>query len=299
MQPLDIIGDFDERAFPRVRIPTLDTLAWGRKRSHIPILLEIDVTAARDAIRTLKTQTGQGISFTGWIVKCLAQAISEHPSIHALRKGRHTLILFHDVDVSIIIERAVGQSAAGETLPMPYIIRKANEKSLAAIHAEIRAAQHVPVTGGAVQVDAPHAAWMLRLFTRLPKVARDLIVWRRLARNPFLMKRMMGTVSVTAIGMMGHSGIGWGIPIGIHPLVVAVGGITRRPAIVDDHLVTREHLGLTVLFDHDVTDGAPVARFIGRLQELMESAYALSVHLCGASAPCMAATRRSPGGSSC
>ena len=89
------------------------------------------------------------------------------------------------------------------------------------------------------------------------------------------MKRMMGTVSVTAIGMVGHGGIGWGIPVGIHPLLVAVGGISPRPIMVGDRLVMREHLGLTVLFDHDVTDGAPVARFIGRLQELMELGHAL------------------------
>jgi pyruvate/2-oxoglutarate dehydrogenase complex dihydrolipoamide acyltransferase (E2) component len=84
------------------------------------------------------------------------------------------------------------------------------------------------------------------------------------------MKRMMGTVSVTAIGMVGHGGIGWGIPIGIHPLLIAVGGISPRSLVVGERLVMGEHLGLTVLFDHDVTDGAPVARFIGRLQELME-----------------------------
>jgi hypothetical protein len=276
MRSLDVIGAFDERAFPLVRIPTLDTLAWGRKRHHIPLLLEMDVTAARNAIHIQKTQTGHGISFTGWIVKCLAQAISEHPHIHALRKGKRKLILFHDVDVTIVIERAVGHTAAGETLPMPYIIRKANEKSLVDIHTEIRAAQHTPVTAGNVQVGAPDSEWMIRIFTRLPKIARDLIVWRRLARNPFLVKRVMGTVSVTAIGMIGHSGIGWGIPIGMHPLVVAVGGIAQRPAIIDGKLITREHLGLTVLFDHAVTDGAPVARFIGRLQELMGTAYGLA-----------------------
>jgi pyruvate/2-oxoglutarate dehydrogenase complex dihydrolipoamide acyltransferase (E2) component len=50
-----------------------------------------------------------------------------------------------------------------------------------------------------------------------------------------------------------------------------------QPAdLVGDRLLPREHLGLTVLFDHDVTDGAPVARFIGRLQELMETAYGLA-----------------------
>jgi pyruvate/2-oxoglutarate dehydrogenase complex dihydrolipoamide acyltransferase (E2) component len=47
------------------------------------------------------------------------------------------------------------------------------------------------------------------------------------------------------------------------------------PADLEDRLLTREHLGLTVLFDHDVTDGPAVARFVARLQDLMESAYGL------------------------
>ncbi|MFN8469548.1 MAG: 2-oxo acid dehydrogenase subunit E2, partial [Caldilineaceae bacterium] len=163
----------------------------------------------------------------------------------------------------------------GTTLPMPYIIRQANEKSLTAIHAEIRSAQQAPVGDGATQIDGAYAASQVRIFSMLPKFARDLLVWRRLQRDPFFMKKMMGTVSVTSIGMAGHGGIGWGIPLGIHPLLLAVGGISPRPLLVDDRLLMREHLGLTVLFDHDVTDGAPVARFIGRLQELMESGYSL------------------------
>ncbi len=33
---------------------------------------------------------------------------------------------------------------------------------------------------------------------------------------------------------------------------------------------------MAVMFDHDVTDGAPVARFMKRLQELMTSGYGLA-----------------------
>jgi len=33
---------------------------------------------------------------------------------------------------------------------------------------------------------------------------------------------------------------------------------------------------MTVLFDHDVTDGAPVVRFIQRLKELLEESYGLN-----------------------
>jgi hypothetical protein len=65
----DLIGGFEKRKFPDFRNPTIDTLIWGSRRHHIPILLEIDVTAARDAIHDQKTKTGQSISFTGWIVK--------------------------------------------------------------------------------------------------------------------------------------------------------------------------------------------------------------------------------------
>lgn len=270
------VGSFEERKFPDFRNPTIDTLAWGRKRHHIPILLEIDVTDARDAIRAQKVKTGQGISFTGWIVKCLAQAVSEHKSIHALRKGKRRLVIFDDVDVSIIVERAVGQIGAGETLPMPYIIRKANEKTVATIHSEIRAAQQQTVIEGEVQLGSPRTVWLTNIFTMLPKFVRDLFFWQPLFHNPFRVKQRMGTVSVTALGMVGQSGMSWGIPIGIHPLIVAVGAIAKRPGIVDEQIVVREYVGLTVLFDHDVIDGAPVARFIRRLQELMADGYGLT-----------------------
>jgi hypothetical protein len=63
MQPQDLIGSFDEHTFPRFRTATLDTLYWGRKRHHIPMMLEVDVTVARDALRTQKAPTGKGIRY--------------------------------------------------------------------------------------------------------------------------------------------------------------------------------------------------------------------------------------------
>ena len=271
----DTVGRFEEHEFPFFRNATIDTLRWGSKRHHIPLLLEVDVTQARDAIRALKTKTGEGVSFTGWIIKCLGQAVSEHKHIHALRKGKRRLVVFEDVDVAIVVERAVSGGAADETLPMPYIIRKANQKTVADIHAEIRLAQTTPVAQGEVQIASPRAAWLTKVFMTLPGFIRDALFWGPLFGDPFRVKRMMGTVSVTAVGMMGHGGISWGIPLGIHSLIVGVGGITPRPILVNGQVVPREYLGLTVMFDHDVTDGAPIARFIGRLQELMESGYGL------------------------
>jgi pyruvate/2-oxoglutarate dehydrogenase complex dihydrolipoamide acyltransferase (E2) component len=243
------------------------------------MLLEIDVTAARMAIHDRKTKTGQRISFTGWIVKCIAQAASEYKHIHALRKGKREIITFDDVDVSMIIER---ETDTGEKLPMPYIIRKANQKTVIEIHGEIRAAQRSSVVGevqiaadGLRPTEGHRAAWMSKIFITLPRFLRDWLFWRPVLRDPFLFKRMMGTVSVTALGIAGQTGMSWGIPIGIHPLIIAVGAIAKRPGIIHDEIAIREYVGLTVLFDHDVTDGAPVGRFIKRLQKLIADRYGL------------------------
>ena len=48
--------------------------------------------------------------------------------------------------------------------------------------------------------------------------------------------------------------------------------ICFRP-IPRDRIEPREILNLTVVFDHDVADGAPAARFVWRLVELIESGY--------------------------
>jgi pyruvate/2-oxoglutarate dehydrogenase complex dihydrolipoamide acyltransferase (E2) component len=272
MKQIEPVANFEKRNFPSFRNPTIDTMIWGRLRHHVPILLEVDVTLARAAIHAQKKKTGQGISFTGWIIKCLAQAISEHKHVHALRQGQRQLVTFDDVDVTIVVERTVAE----EKLPMPYIIRQANEKTVAQIHAEIRAAQKSPVASGEVQIGSSRATWMTRLFTIVPKFVRDWLFWQPVFRNPVLFKRMMGTVSVSSLSMFGGGGMSWGIPIGIHPLLVAVGGIAKRPGVIDEQIVIREYVGMTVMFDHDVTDGAPVARFIGYLRELMESGYGIS-----------------------
>jgi hypothetical protein len=85
---------------------------------------------------------------------------------------------------------------------------------------------------GEVQIAADRAAWITKIFTRLPRFLRDWLFWQPILRNPFRFKQMMGTVSVTALGIVGQTGMSWGIPIGIHPLIIAVGGIAKRPGII-------------------------------------------------------------------
>ena len=80
----------------------------------------------------------------------------------------------------------------------------------------------------------------------------------------------MGNVSFTSIGMMGSIN-GWFIPISVHPICFGIGSIIKKPAVADDQIAIRDILKASVLIDHDVMDGAPMARFINELRINIEN----------------------------
>jgi pyruvate/2-oxoglutarate dehydrogenase complex dihydrolipoamide acyltransferase (E2) component len=266
------LGPYDVVPFRPERNATIDTLRWAKKRHEIVTLLEVDVTAARKAIRSHRASTGQALSFTAWVVSCVAKAAAEHAGVHAIRRGKRQLLQFHEVDVAVVIERAIGGSPSDATLPLPYVVRKANEKTFLEIHSELRGAQTNTVQAGTAALNAGPRPWLQGLFFRSPAWLRDLILWRWLLRSPARIKKTMGTVAVTATGMAAPGVLAWGIPLSIHPLAIGVGGIAQR-AVPGR---TLEVLALTVVFDHAVTDGAPVGRFVHRLHELMTQASELA-----------------------
>jgi len=251
--------------FPPERNATLDTLRWARKRLQVPSLIEVDVTDARRAIREYRNRTGKSLSLTAWVVACTARAALEHPGVHALRRGRHRIVLFHEVDVAVLVERSVDRDDGSQTLPMPMVVRNAHVKRPSEIHEEIKGAREAEVEPGSSSLEKTVSPKLQSLFFRTPWWLRDLVFWRWLLRSPLRMKKTMGTVVVTSTGMVVPGVLAWGIPLSLHPLAIGVGGIARRKWEGE----SREILALTVVFDHAVTDGAPVGRFIQRLHELL------------------------------
>ncbi|MBZ0201059.1 MAG: 2-oxo acid dehydrogenase subunit E2, partial [Ignavibacteriaceae bacterium] len=107
---------------------------------------------------------------------------------------------------------------------------------------------------------------------------RYLILWRRLQRNAFIAKKKLGTVLVSSV-LMYFSGpsYGWGMSRSIHPLSILLGSITKKPAVVNNEIVIREFICLTIGFHHDLVDGAPFTRFVIKFLKLLESAYGLEI----------------------
>jgi pyruvate/2-oxoglutarate dehydrogenase complex dihydrolipoamide acyltransferase (E2) component len=250
---------------PYSKMRRMEALAY-RSVQYKPMmhgLLEVDVTGARAFLQEHKAKTGESLSFTAFLIACLAKAVDEHKAVQAYRQGNKHLIVFHDVDVYTPIERDV----VGHSEIMPYIIRAANRKTFREIHGEIRAAQVQDVAKAWREISVLHWPWLLL------RPAFHMMVWMG-KRYPRLWKKYRGTVGMTAIGMFGK-GAGWGIPLASHALWITVGGIGEKPGVVDGYIAIREYLSLTISFDHETIDGAPAARFTQRLKELIESGYGL------------------------
>jgi hypothetical protein len=69
-------------------------------RHAVTGLYEVDVTRPRALLRDYKARTGESLSFTGFAIYCLGQAVAANPLLHACRDWHGRLVLFDQVCVS-------------------------------------------------------------------------------------------------------------------------------------------------------------------------------------------------------
>jgi pyruvate/2-oxoglutarate dehydrogenase complex dihydrolipoamide acyltransferase (E2) component len=235
----------------------MDGMALAATKHCIHGLVEVDVTAPRRRLHEIKEREGEALSFTGFIVYCCARAVDEDRHVQAYLDWRGRLVIFDDVDVSLPVERR----QEGQAVVLQTVIRAANRKSVRQIHHEIRQLQ---------TKELGQTSWgrWLRWYVVVPRFLR-MLVFRAAARVPRTLKSLNGTILVTSVGMFGKRA-GWGIPLPGHTLCVTIGGMETRPVRDGGELQDREHLCLTVTFDHDIVDGGPAARFVQRFASLVE-----------------------------
>ena len=170
------------------------------------------------------------------------------------------------MDIGTLIERDFN----GRKHPTMHFLMSANSKSFREIHDELLIARNA-------DIDAVNLTETKRTnFLRLPRFVRKLML-RAMRRDPFVKKFAMGTVGVTAVGMLGAKNHrGWPLPVSPWTLTVAIGAFFRAPAVVEgDRIEARDFLPATLCFDHDIVDGGPAARYTHRLCELIESGFEL------------------------
>jgi hypothetical protein len=84
---------------PLARRAVLDSLRLSHRKHTVYGLIEMDVTDARLLIDEHEVSTGEALSFTAYIIACLAKAVDANRYMHGCRNWRNQLVLFDQVDV--------------------------------------------------------------------------------------------------------------------------------------------------------------------------------------------------------
>ena len=248
--------------FSLERKQIVDFLRIAKAKHTAYVILEIDITGVRQNIRQARRKHKKAASLTGYLLCCFAQAVADNKMIQAYRKGNN-LVVFDDVDVSTMVERTLN----GVQIPVSYVLRKANEKSVFEISEEIDNAKN---RDSADLIDSPEMLKKKKLIDMVKRVG-FLRRWflKRMFKDPFLKKKFNGTVGFSSMGMFSYNMGGWVVPITPQVLTVMVGGIRELAAYEGNKLVKKELVDITISMDHDILDGAQTARFIERFRKVI------------------------------
>ena len=246
----------------RSRITTFDMFDAGLQKHHIDAMLEFDVTESRTKLREMR-RNGMAVSFNAWLIKVIGLVLKNHPEAAAYLYSKKRLIIFNDINVSMIVEKKTGDSR----VPVPVVIEKVNEKSAQEITQEIERAKNQVLRPDDIVLQKKTDPYQ-RLYYSLPGFVRRLF-WKLLLKNPKAAYKTMGNVAVTSIGMIGRIN-GWFIHKSVHPVSFGIGSVLKKPVVVDNEIKIRDILNMTILVDHDVIDGAPMVRLLEDLTDYLE-----------------------------
>ena len=85
-----------------------------------------------------------------------------------------------------------------------------------------------------------------------------------------------GTFTVSNMGMYGITSF-TSIINQPESAILSVGGLQKRTVVVDDEIVIRPMMTLTVSYDHRAMDGSMSAIFLKTLKEIMEDPYRIMI----------------------
>ncbi|MBK9290850.1 MAG: 2-oxo acid dehydrogenase subunit E2 [Bacteroidetes bacterium] len=227
-----------------------------KEKNAIHSITEVDISEPRKLIKQHFEKTGTKLSFTSYIVCCLAKTITLYPDFNSFIKGNQ-LVILDDLTISVLIEREIN----GEKVPEPIGINEAQKKTLIDIQKEIRNAQEIKSNKiGSLS----NYSWI----RFIPKFLLKLFI--RIAEKNINLAKKYGKVCVTAVGMFSKETV-WFVPHGSATVLLTVGSINQKVVKIENEFVEREYLCLTVSFDHNIIDGAPAARFMNDLIKIIKS----------------------------
>jgi hypothetical protein len=232
-------------------------------RSYLHFLVELDASGMDDVRASARAGKRTVPTYTAFVVKAAAQALSEHPHLNCMIQETPLgarLVRLPEVTATVAVERMVD----GVDMVFAPMLRDVDRLPVETVTSDLRHFAEAEVQ------DVPE----FRLFYWLVKAARWLpTLVGRIFRIPSLgpglwRKYRGGSFAVTSPGKYG--GCDQVLPPWLWPLTFSFGAVKVRPWVEDGRVVARKTMRLTITSDRRLANGAPLARFAERVKEILE-----------------------------
>jgi len=262
----DLLGHYTVKKLSPFRRITIDSLDVLTPIHNMLALLEVDITEAREKIRK-GIREGRPVSLQAFIIKSIASAVEANKELNSFLVKKR-IYTFDDVDINIPLEL----NREGVMFPGQVVIRRTSGKSVEDIYREIKEAKNRFLQQEVTGVEDEWALRLMRILFIFPAFVRKFIL-RKIISNPRLVKEKHGTIHFTSIAGFGQSS-GFVIPCmgDFRAVDFTLGSIVKKPVGRGKEISLREVLTMTVMFNYDIVDGAPAARFTNRLRSIFEKA---------------------------
>ncbi len=256
---------FTVTPWPILRNSIVHTLSNARPNT-VYGSTQIDITDTYNRILEVRRATRVGVSMHSFVLGCVAKAASEFPMLRSHRQGKK-MIQFDSVDVGTIIDQ-FASDAMRTRLPVLYIVRDADRKSIAQINWEIRAAARRDLG------QDPMMKFRRRL-SRLPQPVQK-VLFRRLMNDPWKHRQVFGTFGFTSVQSPDYHNPAHALVPNICNGTVAMGSLHQSfLPDAEGRPVLRRVLDISGSFDHDYVDGMLIMAFGRTANRLIQSGYGL------------------------
>lgn len=233
-------------------------------------MMEIRAEAALAYAETLSTRTGERITVTHILGKCVAETLRAHPSLNCVLRFGY---LYQRKNVDIFFQ--VSNDADGKDLS-GTIVREAETKTIPAIAAEMaNRVKKIRAEGDrdAYKIKGTFAllppfvvAWLL---TISGFIAYKLNIWSPLFGSP---RDAFGSIMITNVGSLGiDAAFAPLVPYSHCPCVLALGAVRDRAIVENGEIKIGKILQICVTFDHRLIDGVHASKMTRMLKNLFEN----------------------------
>jgi pyruvate/2-oxoglutarate dehydrogenase complex dihydrolipoamide acyltransferase (E2) component len=256
-------GEAKLTAFRKVALGTWRTV--GDPSVYAELIY--DVEPALKYLDKVSAATGSKLTMTHFVGKACAETIRRHPELNCiLRWGK----LYRRSDIDIFFQ--VASDTKGEDLS-GTTVRRIDQKNICEIATDMqKKVKRIRDTGDVDYKEMKKTmrlipAWFSRYLLDLSSyIMYTLNLWSPLLGVP---KDPFGSIMITSLGSIGlDRAFVPLVPYSRIPCLIAIGSIRRAPWVVDDQVLVKNVVSLSVTFDHRVIDGMHASHMARTLKKI-------------------------------